>query len=60
MFFLSVFIISAENIDKNEIKKPTLLVHKTPTCGCCKMWMEHIEENGYITFSQDHQNLMKI
>ncbi len=60
MFFLSVFIISAENTDKNEIKKPTLLVHKTPTCGCCKMWMEHIEENGYITFSQDHQNLMKI
>jgi hypothetical protein len=37
-----------------------LLVHKTPTCGCCKMWVKHVEEDGFTAYGQDHQNLMKI
>jgi len=35
-------------------------VHKTATCGCCKMWMKHMEENGFTTHGEDHQNLSKI
>ena len=42
-FFLSFlicisFIVSA---NKNDDTKNMFLVHKTPTCGCCKRWMEH-------------------
>lgn len=22
-------------------------VYKTPTCGCCKAWVEHLEQNGF-------------
>jgi hypothetical protein len=25
----------------------TLDVYKSPTCGCCKKWMNHIDDNGF-------------
>ena len=34
-----------------------LLVHKTPTCGCCKKWIEHLKDNELKISVQDHQNL---
>ena len=37
-----------------------LIVHKTPTCGCCKMWVNHMENNGFAINTQDHQSLLKI
>ena len=24
-----------------------IVVYKTPTCGCCGMWVEHMRENGF-------------
>ena len=59
-FSLSFSTLSfSENIDITG-KGLMLLVHKTPTCGCCKMWMKHVEKNGFTAYGQDHQNLMKI
>ena len=50
----------SENHVKNSAFEEMLLVHKTPTCGCCKMWMKHAEESGMTVNSQDHQNLIRI
>ncbi|MAR95099.1 MAG: metal-binding protein [Gammaproteobacteria bacterium] len=59
-FSLSFSTLSfSENIDITG-EGLMLLVHKTPTCGCCKMWMKHVEKNGFTAYGQDHQNLMKI
>ena len=59
-FSLSFSTLSfSENIDITG-EGLMLLVHKTPTCGCCKMWMKHVEKNGFTTYGQDHQDLMKI
>jgi hypothetical protein len=33
----------------------TLVVHKTATCGCCKAWVAHMEENGFTVVSHDHE-----
>ena len=61
-FFLnSNEMIFEKETHSNEIKNEfLLLVHKTPTCGCCKMWMNHAEKNGFTAYGQDHQNLMDI
>lgn len=24
-----------------------VVVYKSPTCGCCKEWVKHLQENGY-------------
>lgn len=26
---------------------PKLVVHKSPTCGCCSAWIDHVEKAGY-------------
>ena len=58
LFFIS---LSLSGNEKNIINvQPVLKVHKTATCGCCKMWMKHMEENGFTTHGEDHQNLSKI
>jgi hypothetical protein len=38
------------------IKASTLLlveVWKTPNCGCCKLWVAHLEENGFSVQAHD-------
>lgn len=32
----------------------TLVVYKTATCGCCKDWIEHMEENGFTVVAHDY------
>ncbi len=31
-------------------------VWKTPTCGCCSEWVEHLEQNGFTVKVNDVQN----
>ena len=65
--YLSLLIftlaLSAESSQLNTQKTNPLMeliVHKTPTCGCCKMWVNHMENNGFAINTQDHQSLLKI
>ncbi|KAF1709846.1 MULTISPECIES: DUF411 domain-containing protein [Pseudoxanthomonas] len=34
---------------------PVVLVHKSPTCGCCNQWVEHMRQAGF-TVQVDNQN----
>ena len=54
---LTFSVSSSGVINENFSSESTLVVHKTPTCGCCKKWMKHLKENGFNTDPQDHQNL---
>ena len=51
---------AANTIDQDANTETRLLIHKTPTCGCCKAWVKHIENSGFITEVQDHKNLADI
>ena len=57
-FVISIFA-SATDI-QNTNAETSLLVHKTSTCGCCKMWVEHLKMNGLKANTQDHENLDEI
>ena len=61
LLFLLTSFVGASNISKlHSDANLELLVHKTPTCGCCKMWVKHMEENGFTVNTKDHQSLVKI
>lgn len=30
-----------------------MVVYKSPTCGCCKAWIKHLEENGFTVEAKD-------
>lgn len=32
---------------------PTIQVYKSPTCGCCRKWVSHLEENGFKVEATD-------
>ena len=57
-FVISIFSSAADTQNTNA--ETSLLVHKTPTCGCCKMWVEHLKMNGLNANTQDHENLDEI
>lgn len=31
----------------NAQELPAVTVYKSPTCGCCGKWVDHLEENGF-------------
>ena len=65
-FFYLIFIIFSISLSSLEQEytsaqnKFSLLVHKTPTCGCCKKWVKHLEANSFLTMIKDHQNLQQV
>tara|TARA_A100001234_G_scaffold214608_1_gene218380 strand:+ start:2137 stop:2607 length:471 start_codon:yes stop_codon:yes gene_type:complete len=62
-FTFIIFSISLSSFEQEYTSaqnKFSLLVHKTPTCGCCKKWVKHLEDNSFSMMIKDHQNLQKI
>ncbi|WP_413160749.1 DUF411 domain-containing protein [Capilliphycus salinus ALCB114379] len=39
----------AENIVASSAIPLNITVHRSPTCGCCKAWVQHLEANGFQT-----------
>ena len=39
---------------------PTVLVYKTPTCGCCVGWVEHMEAAGFTVDARDVTDIMTV
>lgn len=40
--------------------RPLVVVHKTATCGCCSMWVEHLRANGFEVDVRDAANLTPV
>ncbi|TGY88597.1 DUF411 domain-containing protein [Marinicauda algicola] len=38
----------------------SVVVHKTPWCGCCAAWVEHLEQHGFAVEVRNHENLTPI
>lgn len=39
---------------------PLVQVFKTPTCGCCSQWVEHLRNNGFTVRTTDLNDLTEI
>ncbi len=37
-----------------------MIVYKSPTCGCCNAWIDHMKEAGYDVEVQDMPNVMPV
>ena len=37
-----------------------ITVYRSPTCNCCKKWMSHLEENGFIVKDKISMNLASV
>jgi hypothetical protein len=39
---------------------PTIKVYKDPNCGCCKAWIEHLQQNGFKVEVMDMPDLSAV
>lgn len=39
---------------------PQVTVYKTPTCGCCAFWVDHLRENGFAVVVHDQDDLSMV
>lgn len=53
---LSLFLISGPVF----AAEPKVTVYETPTCGCCKKWVSHMEANRFEVESIEMQDLRLI
>jgi hypothetical protein len=37
-----------------------ITVYKTPTCGCCKVWVKHLESNGFVVTAHDMPSVAEV
>lgn len=42
------------------VAAPVITVYKSPTCGCCKNWVEHVKAAGFTVEVHDLDNLSDI
>lgn len=40
-----------------ETQAAVISVYKTPTCGCCKKWVNHLREKGFTVETHDQPSL---
>ena len=39
---------------------PIVTTYKSPTCGCCSEWVEHMEDAGFVVEAQDVSDLAAV
>ncbi|MCK4866214.1 MAG: DUF411 domain-containing protein [Gammaproteobacteria bacterium] len=40
--------------------KEEIMVYKSPTCGCCKKWVKHLEREGFKVTTKNHRDMKPI
>lgn len=38
---------ASDAVEKADSATPALNVYKSPTCGCCTLWVDHMDANGF-------------
>ncbi len=57
---LAISLVSEESPMPNANAETMLLVHKTPTCGCCNKWIEHLKTSNFKVSTQNHESMENI
>ena len=45
--FVLIFAVVVNIRPANSEELPEITVYKSPTCGCCKKWVSHLNDNGF-------------
>ncbi len=56
IFATSLWLVTAPALAGDE----TVVVYKSPTCGCCVKWVDHMRDNGFEVDVHDVDDLAAI
>src|SRR6266404_6294105 len=60
LLLLSVGAAATRNSGSTATKPIAIKVYKTPQCGCCKGWVQHLRDNGFQVETMDMPDLSMI
>lgn len=59
LIYLTVFSALAwTSVHSDDL--PEITVYKTPTCGCCGKWVDHLRESGFSVTTKEMNDLSAI
>lgn len=44
---------ASQSIEPSELSASEMVVYKSPTCGCCGLWVDHAQEHGFAVETID-------
>jgi hypothetical protein len=53
IFAASLPVIATLAVAAQPKTAPSVVVYKTPTCGCCSQWVTHLKSNGFQVEAND-------
>ena len=60
LLLLSVGAAATRGAGATATKPIAMKVYKTPECGCCKGWVQHLRDNGFQVETMDMPDLSMI
>ena len=58
--FFIVSLVIAFSLPSNEVHAEEIVVYKSPTCGCCKKWVKHLEKEGFKVTAKDYRDMKPV
>jgi hypothetical protein len=55
--FASILPMREMGAQQQQLALPPMTVYKSPTCGCCKLWVDHAQKNGFTVKTVDSDDL---
>ena len=53
--YLGFSLSNQDAVAETDMKE--IMVYKSPTCGCCKKWVKHLENEGFNVTSKNMRNM---
>ena len=60
LLLTTIFVYLASSVVAGEAHAAEVTVYKSPTCGCCKKWVNHLEKNGFDVKAKNRKDLSSI
>lgn len=54
------YLAAVAAIPTQQARPIAITVYKSPTCGCCTAWVDHMKANGFTVTVRDIENLTPI
>jgi hypothetical protein len=52
-----LLVVPAVGCSRESVAGPKIVVHKSESCGCCKLWVSHLEHAGFAVEVVNESNL---
>ena len=60
LLVISTLVIGTLLLNQKTAEAADVVVYKSPTCGCCSKWVDHMRDSGFSVEVHDRRNMSPI